>query len=246
MKIRKFALILVAVMAASVLFSCTSPKEKKEKNVVTDLTPVHRWDRNTLDMLDSLKTVPDAEKARFINRRAPHLVPTMIAQIEQKTGKFHLDSLIWHFGSGKAKGVLDSAGTRSDGVYEDELTAKIWTTPVTKFGQPIKVFVRCLNGMIEIEGDVRIGAAPLEFTIQKTEGLCSHLDYNTSIWLSDRFDLPLFKGNKFRKVDRITATQAKQLKNKLYKGQISVLVFEGDKFVLGGPGIEPRYIKAKR
>jgi hypothetical protein len=235
-------LILGALVASFCIVACHHKKsKKKEIDVVKDITPRHIWDPHTMGLLDSIKHVPDKDKLAYINKHLPNLTPTICRQIEERFGKLVIDSIIYSFGSGKAKGAEDSSGHRFDGVYKDQLVAKIWTKPKTKVGNPIIVLVVCLNGVIEIAGDNRIGPASSEFVIQKNEGICPHVDFATSVWLAEKFNLPLYRGKIHRGGKRITPNQARRINTQ--HNQVSVLVYTGDRFILFGP--DARYIPAR-
>lgn len=234
----KHLLYLVSFLLL-IIFGC---KAKDEIDVVRGVTPVHNWDSNTTSLLDSLKNIPDKQKMTFIQKKLPHLTPALCRYVEERFAKTTIDSIVYSFGSGKAQGVLDAAGARHDGVFNNELIAYIWLKPDQLKKNPVKVFVRCLNGMFEIQGDSRLGLVPSEFVIQKDEGLCHHLDFKTSIWLAEKFHLPLFKGKKVRDKFKITPNQARKINTN--KNQVMVLVYPGDTFRLFGG--QARYTPARR
>lgn len=229
--------VLLLACLVIFLFGCRNQKPR-ETDVVNGITPVQHWDNSTYDLLDSLKRIPDNAKLQFIKKNLPYLTPALCRYIEERFKNHSIDSIVYSFGTGKAKGVLDSAGIRHNGVFSNELIAYVWLKP-TKL---VKVFVRCLNGTFEIEGDKRLGAISNEFVIQPGEGLCHHLDFATSIWLAKKFNLPLFKGKVFKAKYRITPNQAKQISTS--RKQISVLVYAGDRFRLFGN--EAGYTPARR
>lgn len=217
MKTKSF--LFLVVMALALSFSC----RKAEKNVVRDIAPVYRWnDVHNPALWDSIKNVPDSEKVRFITDNIPNLIPRIIEQTKIAANeKFEVTSLVFAFGSGSAKGVLDSAGTRHDGIYENELIAKLWTKPVTKLGDPIIVFVRCLNGMISIEGHHEIGNnINCRFEIQPGQGLAHHLP-QLEAWanVAGNFQIPI------RDKNGKVVSQEKYLS---YLGRYESVLFPGD------------------
>jgi hypothetical protein len=130
-------------------------------------------------------------------------------------------NLVFAFGSGKAKGVIDANGERHDGVYENELVAKIWTKPVTSLGDPIIVFVRCLNGVISIEGLHEIsGFIHCRFEILPGEGLAHHLPALQE-WAKVAGEFPIPIRDKTGKV----VSQETYLK---YLGRYESVLFPGD------------------
>ena len=183
--------IFMLLVAAILVFSSCEKKKDIEPNIVSDYAPVSHWSDDTPRFLDSLKDMNPAERLEAINRRAPQLVPHLIAEAKAAAKhNFVTDSVVFSYGSGKATGVLDSTGTRHDGVFEDELIARIYTTPKTDLGQPIIVFVRCLNGLCEIQGDKRVVKAETGFYIREGEGIAHHAP-ELSEWASICSDLEI-------------------------------------------------------
>lgn len=211
-----FGLFLVTVLA--LIVSCNKPE--KTKDVVMDIAPMHRWDVHSQTMIDSLKSLPDSAKLPFIRDNAPNVLPTILARIEARVGKIHVDTIVFSYGSGTAKGVQDSAGMLHDGTYENQLIARIWTKPITKLGNPIIVFVRCLNGVIELHGDRRIGTESLGFYIEKGEGLAHHLP-ELEAWATTANNLNVPIKNKEGKITSHTTYIN-------YLGRYESVLFEGD------------------
>ena len=180
--------IFMLLLATTVLFcSCGN----KNNNVVTDFTPVSHWSDDTPRFLDSLKDMNPAERLEAINRRAPQLLPHLVAEAKAAAMcNFMVDSVVFSYGSGEATGVLDSNGARHDGVFKDELVARIYTTPKTSLGQPIIIFVRCLNGLCTIKGDKRVVKAETGFYIREGEGIAHHVP-ELSEWASICSDLEI-------------------------------------------------------
>ena len=235
-------LVNLALFAFLIIILAGCGGDKKNLDVVKGVTPVHVWDINTTALLDSLKQIPDSRKMAFIEKNLPHLTPELCQYIESRFPKVVIDSIIYSFGSGKAKGTLDATGIRHEGVFNDELVANVYLRPNNLTKSPVKVFVRCLNGTFEIEGDRRLGPASSGFIIKRDEGLCHHLDFLTSVWLAEKFDLPLYRGNKMKDKFRITPAQARNMNTD--KHQVTVLVYTGDEFNLFGN--QAGYIPARR
>lgn len=216
MKTKKF--LFLAAIALVFSFSC----RKAEKNVVTDFAPVHRWDTHAQATWDTLRTIPDGEKVRFITKNIPNLIPKIIEEVKYASKqKIEVTKLVFAFGSGKAKGVMDGSGIRHDGIYENELIAKLWTNPVTELGDPIIVFVRCLNGMISIEGHHEIsGIINCRFEIQPGQGLAHHLP-QLEAWanVAGNFQIPI------RDKNGKVVSQEKYLS---YLGRYESVLFPGD------------------
>lgn len=211
-----FVLLLVAVL--TVIVSCNKPEKKKD---AMDLTPMHRWDEHSLSMIDSLKSLPDSAKLPFIKLNAPNLIPSILRIIERRAAiPFHLDSIVFSYGSGTATGVQDSAGKRHDVVYENQLIARIWTKPLTRLGNPIIVFVRCLNGLIDIHGDRQIGTEMIGFYIKKGEGLAHHLPELVA-WATTAKDFNVPIRDKKGKITSYTTYLN-------YLGKYESVLFEGD------------------
>ena len=214
----KNLLVIFLAIIAIVISSCD-----REKNVVKDFPPVYAWnDVHNPKLWDTLKTIPDAEKVRFITTNIPNLIPRIIEQVKIAAGKpIDVTNLVFAFGSGKAKGVIDANGERHDGIYENELIAKLWTNPVTDLGDPIIVFVRCLNGVISIEGHHEISdGITCRFEILPGEGLAHHLPALQE-WakVAGDFEIPI--RDKTGKV----VSQEKYLN---YLGRYESVLFPGD------------------
>ena len=214
---KKFKFLFVAVTMAFLFFSCSS--KKKEKDAM-DLTPMHRWDVHSQAMIDTLHRIPDSLKLAFIQKNAPNVIPNVLNIIERRLEhSIHVDSIVFSYGTGHAKGVQDSSGARWDVAYKDQLVARVWTKPATKLGNPIIVFVRCLNGVIELEGDQRIGTGALGFTIQKGEGLANHQPVLLAWACTARnLNIPIKKKNKIVSFDTYVN----------YLGSYKSVLFEGD------------------
>ena len=214
---KKLSFLFVAVIMAGLFCSCGG--KKKEKDAM-DLTPMHRWDVHSQAMIDTLHRIPDSLKLAFIKANAPNVLPTILNTIEKRVGTpFHVDTIVFSYGTGHAKGVQDSSGARWDVAFKDQLVARVWTKPATKLGNPIIVFVRCLNGVIELEGDQRIGTGDLGFTIQKGEGLANHQPELLAWACTARnLNIPIKKKNKIVSFDTYVN----------YLGKYKTVLFEGD------------------
>ena len=109
----------------------------------------------------------------------------------------------------------------------------------------MKVLVRCLNGLFVVDGSelrlARIFSAEpvMRFTVDRRRGLTTYVDYATSINLAEHFNLPLYRGRIQTTNHRITPTRARALADSTDIVQVTVRVFEGDRFDLGAMTYTP-------
>lgn len=175
---KKVFFFLVAIFATVISFtSC------KQKDVVKDFPAVHQWDPHSLETIDKIKSLPEKERFDFIKKELPNLIPTIIGRAKDATNGAIIDSIYFKFfGPGKARGVEDATGAMNNGTHGEELVAFVLTKKKTKFGNPMKIFVRCLNGVLEIEGEESfVGGVSSSFTILPGEGLANHLP-QLNVW----------------------------------------------------------------
>ncbi len=174
---KKFVLFFAVIFTTLISFtSC------KEKDVVKDFPAVHKWDPHSLETIDKIKSLPNKERFDFIKKNLPHLIPIITDRVKKIEPDISIDSIAFVFGSGKAKGVEDATGARNNGIFKDQLLAKVFTKQKTKFGNPVIVFVRCLNGVLEIKGEMKdVGGISSSFTILPGEGLADHLP-QLNVW----------------------------------------------------------------
>lgn len=180
--------ILISVMT---FFSC------KEKDVVLDFPAVHQWDAHDLATIDKIKSLPIKERFPFIKENLPNLIPIINDKVKKVAPGVTTDSIAFVFGSGKADITEDATGAMNKGHFKDQLIAKVFVSGKTKFGNPMKIFVRCLNGVLKIKGELEeVGTISSSFTILPGEGLANHLP-ELKIWgnTAEEIGIPIKNSN---------------------------------------------------
>ena len=211
------------------LASCS---KNEDVNLTTGMTPVAAVDSAHMKILDALVGVPDDQKMVFINKHWPTLekdAPVVAKNYGYLPQGAHVDSVALFFGSGQGK-ANDKFMETHKGYFKNELIAALY---VHGTKDPIYFFVKCTNGLMEpVDHNlIRIGStSDLVFIIQQGQGLCSHVDYKTSILLARAFGLNLF--TEKNRAQNITYDQALALENETDQIQVTVDVYEGDRFDL--------------
>lgn len=233
-KIMSGVIVLLAVAAVVYAISVKPSPKKAEIDIVNGIEAVHQWDSLHYLTMDTLAHIPDGQKMAFIKAHWPTLANDVVANVRGFLPlESRVDSVVFMYGSGKAT-ANDKRLQKFKGKFENQLIAAIYLQADKK--SPYLFFVRCLNGMSDpVEATInRIGTQnpDFEFTISRTEGLCHHVDYLTSVSLSRNFGLPLYRGKKISAKNRITYDEALRLSRRTNRVQVTVLVYTGDHFNL--------------
>lgn len=230
--VKKQTLLLTAFVAMCMMFASCNKSEKLD--VVNGIVPVDVHDIQwRADFIKSLKPLTPAQRKAEIDKVVPRLNTQLVAMLRNHGKNCEITSITYVFGSGSARQVASGDGNTYDGEFSDQLYAVV--KGGTCFGDSLMAFVQCFNGVFIIEGENQeiIGTYEPEFTIAKGQGINRYVDYRTSIWLAEHFDLKLYHGKGWNKKNEISAKEARELENTLYKTQVTVRVFPGDHFNLG-------------
>lgn len=235
MKKQIFFLLAIVSILVMTIWSCNHKKENiqsEELNLTKDITPVQPIDSSHSWIIDMLKDVPVAERMDFIDKHWPNLKNDVLVFVKNSgyiPQDAKVDSIIFSYGNGKGTSN-DKYMQKFKGKFENELIAGIY---IDGSRIPLAFFVKCTNGLSEV---VETDALPIGtktdfvFTIQKGEGICNYVGYQTAIMLARNFNLIVFI--KRDKSQNISYDQAFNLKNETDRIQVTVQVYPGDVFDL--------------
>lgn len=225
------------MLAFIFIFTASSCSKNGDKNpqidVVNGLTPmdVHdiQWRK---DLITRLKSLTPAQRKAEIDKEVPRLNSQLVAYLVSRGKTCPVKNITYGFGSGKADSVESARSPRQNGVFTDQLFAIVKGGKC--FGDSLIVFVQCFNGTFALAGDnlETIGTYVPEFTIAKGRGLNNYVDYQTSIWLAEKFNLKLYKSHSWDDTKVISPADARALETKLDSIPVTVRVFAGDHFNL--------------
>lgn len=228
-KIIILALLFLGVISNTHLTSCS---DAKAIDVVEGVIPVQTdaW-RSTL--VRSLQLAgSDEERAEILNNATNRLTNQLIGFLRNSGYTCRIDTVLYRYGSGKADNVAGGDRKSHDGIFKDQPYAVIKGD--TCFKDSMYVFIRCFNGTFSLNapGATTIGSGSPRFTIERLQGINRYVDYRTSIWLADRFDLVLYEGRGWTG-QRISPERALALEDSLAWKPVTVRVYTGDHFDLG-------------
>lgn len=213
-------------------YSCTHASAASI-DVVNGTQPVNPHDIEwRTDFIAKLKPMTPEERRLEIDKVLPRLNGSVMAALQ---GKFNCKdvSITYMFGSGTADSVASGDGKKYSGYFKDQLYAVVKSPHCIT--DSVTLFVQCFNGWVTLKADEGvqvIGSYKPVFTIQKGWGLNRYVDYLTSIWIAEKFNLTLHKGQG---VDGeiITPAQAREYKDKLAQQAVTVEIHPGDVVDLG-------------
>lgn len=215
---------LMVVLISVFFFACS-------KDVVTDHDPVSADDWRT-EIVTKLRSADnDVQRSAIMEQSGVRLTTQLIHFLKSSGYNCPIDTITYHYGSGKAMDVASGDGNTYDGKFKSQPYA------VVKGGACFKgtlyVFILCFNGTFSLESDSKIiGHGSQVFTIRSGKGINYYVDYRTSIWLAEEFNLPLYKGSGWNKKNIITPEEALYLEDQLGMTKVTVRVFAGDTFDL--------------
>jgi len=160
------------------------------------------------------------------------LTTQLVSFLRRKGFNCQIDSIQYHYGTGTAEDVQSGDGNRYSGKFESQPYATI-SGPC--FQKGLSVFILCFNGTFSLNSDDSrsIGRGNQIFTIEPGRGINHYVDYETSIWLAEFFNLTLYKGKGWQQQNEITPDEALELYPNLDRVQVTVRVHPGDTFDLG-------------
>jgi len=216
---------LLIVFVCSFFFACG-------KDVVEDRDPVNSDDWRT-ELVTQLRSAQnDAERSIIMEENGVRLTSQLIYFLKSNGYDCRIDTIEYRYGSGKAMDVASGDGNTYDGKFKSQPYA------IVKGGECFKdsmfVFILCFNGTFSLSSsDSRIiGHGSQVFTIGRGKGINYYVDYRTSVWLAETFNLPLYKGKGWNEKNIINPEEALALENEIDRIQVTVKVFPGDRFDL--------------
>ncbi|MDA1334748.1 MAG: hypothetical protein O2794_01875 [bacterium] len=229
-----FGLLL---MIAVGLFAYQDWTEEPPVDVVRGVPPVSRALQHVSYAVDDMADMSEAERGKYLETNFPHL-PQDVVYYLRDLGKIHPSREITRveFRYGSLGDIMAESGDdieRVNGYFENQLIAIVY---VEQGVEPYIVIVECLNGTfitvdrwktLQAVGEHGITES---FVIGRGEGLTHHVSYGTAIDLAERFELPLYVGNRMRSDRRITPNEARLIDTD--HEQVTVKVGVGDFFDL--------------
>ena len=222
---KHYFLLLCLCMVCS--FSCSD--ESSELDVVNGVEAVASSHFQT-ELVNALRNATtDEERTEILQRNSSFITARLTRFLKYRGYECDIDSISYRYGSGKAQSVESGDGNRYSGVFKNQPYAVVYGDC---FGDQLYVFIRCFNGTFSIMGDNNrsLVQAQMEFTIQKGEGINHYTDFQTSIWLAERFNLPVYKGKGWSQ--QISYQEAYDLEPLIDSIRVKVKVNPGDRFNL--------------
>ena len=225
----RYGAAVAVILALGIFFLCRD--NAGAVNVVRDIEPVRQTTPEQDLVLSSLEGKDPGEIKTILDREWPTLGSSIVGWLRSTnriTPSEEVTSVEYMYGSGQADGE-DGQGQIHSGYFEDELLAKV---TIAGRNEPLVVAVRCLNGLFRIQGDGinTIAEDEINFTIGRRKALVDYVSYETSIYLAEYFNLPIYKG-RGRSRRAVDPTEARATNTDDH--QIMVLVFAGDEFDIG-------------
>lgn len=227
--------------------SCST--DTKTVDVVNEVLPVSTSYIGIAPTLNELASLPPEERSARLAQSWPNLSTGILyyARIHGLIPKSaRIDRIELRFGSLDHVRANDGAGAGHEGHFTNQLVARVY---VTDKSAPVDLIILCLNGMSVVNAEdwnklqTLSTPPPIEsFRIGKREGLIHHVDFPMAIDLAEKFGLPLYTSQVMDSKHRITPEQARRMEPLTARTQVSVRVYEGDKFDL----VAGTYTPAKR
>lgn len=231
-KVFFFSFALITVLGFSFYFSSCSNAVASKIDVVNDIPPMDVHDAAwRKEFIAKLKPLSPEQRAKEIEQVAPRLNSQILAYLRIRGYKCDIEPITYVFGSGNADSVSSGNGTTNNsGIFTDQLYAVIKGGDCLK-KDSLMMFVQCFNGVVSIVGDTYVvGSYNTAFSVEKGKGYNHYVDYQTSIFIAEQFNIPLYSG-KERKV--ITPQRARELEDSLEFIQVTPRAEPGDRVDLG-------------
>lgn len=229
---RVFVIVLVVVV---LLTSIACGKKPAGVDLARGITPVSTQFAGIRTTLEQLAALPPAQRQEVLRREYPHLETDLVYFLRRNnklSANQRVESVEFLLGSASGIKAEDRHGVVHEGYIKDQLLAKVKVVGVNK---PITVIVECLNGTFDLPGGLQsLGRYTPEeqFVIGPREGLIHHVDFRTAIDLAERFNLPLYRTQNMDSRNRITPAIARSMESNTDRIQVTVQVYEGDRFDL--------------
>jgi hypothetical protein len=233
---RKLTFYLVAgvaiILALGLMAGC-----KKKVDVVEGISPVSTALSGVRVTIQQLAQLPPAERAARLRRDWPHLSEEVVYYARAHRlipANAEIRRVEFLFGSLDRVSAMDSTRATREGFFKDQLVARLHADD----GPSVDLIVLCLNGMVASPKDMgKLQNIGIQFPVQRfmigpREGLVHHVDYPLAIDLAEKFNLPLYAGRQMIDKRRITPAEARRMEPDTARTQVTVCVFEGDRFDL--------------
>lgn len=211
---------------------------KKKINIVNDISPVSTALSGTRVTIERLAQITPADRTARLQYDWPHLAESVVYYARAHgliSGTAVVDRVLFYFGDLDNARAQDGSGTWHMGYTKDQLVARM---VVAGQDEPVYLFVVHLSRIIADHKEVNrlqyLGTYHVwsRFIIGPLGGLVYYVDYPLAIDLAERFHLPLYDGREMFEKNRITPAQARLMEPDLASTQVTVRVFEGDRFDL--------------
>jgi hypothetical protein len=208
-------------------------------DVVNDIPPVSTAFTQMGSLFPELAGLSPAAMRDRITRDYPNLeegVTYYLRRLGKLTPDKRVESVTFFFGSLKDIQAESGDGERYTGYIDNQLLANV---KIQGVDEPMVVIVQCLNGTFLLPGQLLSstlyvwGDSPVEeFTIARGEGLAHHVPYQVAIDLAEEHGLSLFRGKEALTSNQLTAQEARGMERNTDQVQVTVRVYEGDRFDL--------------
>lgn len=232
---KKLSFLILTIFSIWVIdLACTNASAK---DVVEDVIPVQTETWRT-ELVRSMQIAGnDHERVEILNRETVRLSNGIIRFLRSSGYKCPIDTITYHYGSGKAEGVTGGDSTSHKGKFTDQPYA------VVKGGECFKdslhVFILCYNETFSLTARRSVplgtGSPQLVFTIEKGKGLDHYVDQETIFLIADAFNITLYEGREWDPKNTISIERARHLytTGRIKEVQVTAQVFPGDIVDLG-------------
>lgn len=246
---KSVSIIGVVVVLAAALVGCG-----KKVDVANSIQPVSTALVGIRPTLEELAKLPPQQRIARLWQDWPHLDEDVIyfARSHNMIPKgAEVQSVDFFFGSLDHVRARDAMGAEHTGYFRDQIVSRLH---VRGQNNPVDVIVQCLNGTFIDPKDLK-RLQPLgmfvpaqRFEIGPREGLVHYVDYPLAIDLAERFKLPLYRDRLMDEEFRITPEQARRMEPDTARVQVTVRVYEGDRFdlVAGTYTLAPKKLAPSR
>ncbi len=227
---------LAIVAALSFGFSAATAKGV---DLVEGINPMSTSMSTIAPTIDVLETKAPNERQAFLDATWPHLA-TDVTYFLRSNGQIPANARVarvqFRYGDLDRIHAQEAGGNQRFGYVSNQLAAVIYLIGEDK---PRLFLVQCTNGMAVSLDRVNAGMQDLgthqpieQFTIGAHKGLLHYTDWPTTFDLGRRFHLSFYRTKAQTPENLISLDEAMRLQSQTDRVQVTVRVFDGDRFDL--------------
>ncbi len=237
-KLHLFSFLLITALGCFLSINFSSCNSASALDVVEGVTPVQTEEWRT-ELVRSMQIAGnDQERVAILNRETVRLTNGIIRFLRSSGYECPINTITYHYGSGKAEGVTGGDSTEHKGKFTNQPYAIVKGGAC--FKDSLSVFILCYNETFSLQprrsAPIGIGSPSLIFTIEQGKGLDHYVDQETIFLIANRFKkVVLYEGRNWDQDKIISVERARHLytTGKIRDIQVTAGVYPGDRFDLG-------------